>query len=192
MSNKINQINEKVRELKENYGFDLSNPKGITLGSKTYFAFDKRLALDAHDDYSGSYHLAKIPFENSHIVNVHLAHNKEFPITIGLAYPSNHGMHLQSPERGAMKFYHQGHDNDLHDTLKKWSMSESKRLHFSDSDFWEQEDGEIISGGNFADVNKHSRMVQAYQPHELRVSFPKESYKYNLLTEQLKIERLNK
>jgi hypothetical protein len=188
MSDKINKINEMLRELKENYGFDLSDPKGITLGSIAYFAFDKRLSLDAKDDYRGSYHLAKIPFENSHIVDLHLGERETPPITIGLTYPSNHGLHLQSAERGAMKFYYQGHDDDLHDTLKKWSMSESKRLHFSDSDSWEHEDGKVISYGNFADVNKHSDEVQAYKPHELQVLFPEESYKYNLLTEQLKKE----
>lgn len=185
MSNKITQINNRLRELKENYGFDLSNPKGITLGNKTYFALDKTLSLDARSDYSGSYHKAKIPFENSHIVDLTLGEREKFPITIGLTYPSNQGMHLQSAERGAIKFYHQGHDDDLHDTLKEWSMSESKRLHFSDSDFWEQEDGEVISYGNFADVNKNDNMFRAATPHELSVVFPNESYKYNLLTEQL-------
>jgi len=194
MSNKIKQINEKLRALKENHGFDLSDPRGVVLGGKPYFAVDKRLALDFQADYTGSYHRARIPFENSHIADIYVTQkqlsvdelSKVPTISASISYPSNKGMHLTSPDRDGFEFYHQGHDEGLHKKLEEWSKSESKALHLPDNEYWEEEEGTVITGPDAHEIRRNSPMqFDVDKPHEIEVLFPDESYKYNLLTEQL-------
>jgi len=195
MSNKIKQINEKLRELKENHGFDLSDPNGIALGGKLYFAVDKRLSLDYQDDYSGSYHQAKIPFENSHIVELYVQQQQlsvdkgsKIPaIGANVSYPSNKGMHLSSADRRDFGYYHQGHDEDLHKKLEEWSKSDSKALHLPDNEYWEDFEGTVVTGPDAHEIRRNSPIsFTVDKPHEIQVLFPDESYKYDLRTEQLK------
>ena len=195
MSDKIKQINEKLRALKENHGFDLSDPRGVVLGGKPYFAVDKRLSLDSKDDYTGSYHRARIPFENSHIADIYVSHkplssndkNLRFVMSASISYPSNKGMHLASTDIDDFEHYFKGHDERLHKKLEEWSKSESKALHLPDNDHWGEEEGTIITGPDAHEIRRNSPMqFDVDKPYEIEVLFPDKSYKYDLRTEQLK------
>jgi hypothetical protein len=192
MEDKVTQINQKLRELKEDYSVDFGNINGVTLGNKTYLAFSKLMSFTTGYD---SFHEAKIPFENTHIVDVTIRGRgprygnhrvARSGLYIGLTYPSNRGLHLMSAEDGAIQFYHHGHEADLHDTLDRWSKEESKSLYFLDNESYEDDDGEVRPGQDFAKTSETYKDFATNKPHEINVEYPYNTkYKYNLLTEQL-------
>lgn len=71
------QIQNALRNIKAQHGFDLLNPRGITIGDKPYPAITKRVWTDMsnNDVNHGSNFLVQIPFESGNRLSIRGGHN---------------------------------------------------------------------------------------------------------------------
>lgn len=199
---RISEINERLRDLKENYHVDLANPKGVGLGDKAYFATNKKLSMSAHE-----YHTLSFPFENGHILEMVIEHNPNSrlmtDIGFDITYPSNIGLHLThlpskyEENNGKMSiplhYAYRGSDKSLHDALEHYAKEPSKALKMPEVDSWENHSGRLVTGEAAQPIHKAFREnkvnftghLRDTKPNELKISYPEQHLIYNLVTEEL-------
>ena len=206
-ANKITEINEYLRSLKEAHHVDFLNPRGIGLGGKSYFAVDKLVNMPSK---TRTYRSAvpyrsgvRIPYENGNISDMFIGttpHTKHASgIEMYATYRSNVGSHLQHlPDRESDRLHEEhfinGSDELLHTTIANHANEPSMAIKMPDVDDWENYSGELVSGdearkvfAQHADNSRHGSGRNKFRnPNEILVSHDDGTYIYDHTTEQLR------
>ena len=199
--NKIAEINEHLRTLKEKRDVDFLDPKGVGLGGKSYFAVNKKIRIyNPLSSVVGNHYVshAQMPLsENGSISEMYIDHITG--INMYATYPSNVGSHLQHlPDRESDKLHEEwfknGSDELLHTTLENQAKAPSMAIKMPDVDDWENYSGRLVSGdeaskvfAQYADDGRHgSRRDKFRKPNEIHVVHKDGNYIYNHTTEQLR------
>lgn len=198
--NKIIEINEYLRKLKEEHHVDFLNPRGIGLGGKSYFAVDKILNMpNSTRTYRSG---VRIPYENGNISDMFIGDNptnKTSGIEMHATYRSNVGSHLQHlPSRKSdelhEKYFINGSDELLHNTIANHANEPSMAIKMPNVDNWEDYPGKLVSGdearkvfAQHADNSRHLPSLNKFRnPNEILVSYDDGTYIYDHTTEQLR------
>lgn len=206
-TDKITEINEHLRNLKEAHHVDFLNPRGIGLGGKSYFAVDKIVNMPSKTRYRSAVPYrggVRIPYENGNISDMFIGFPSDLRkhasgIEMYATYRSNVGSHLQHlPDREADRRHQEhfinGSDELLHTTIANHANEPSMAIKMPDVDDWENYSGKLVSGdearkvfAQHADDSRHGSGRNKFRnPNEILVSYDDGSYIYNHTTEQLR------
>jgi hypothetical protein len=198
-TNKITEINEYLRKLKEEHHVDFLNPKGIGLGGKSYFAIDKTVNMpNKIRTYRSG---VRIPYENGNISEMLIGKHptENAGIEMYATYRSNVGAHLQHlPDREEdnlhEEYFINGSDELLHTTLANHAKEPSMAIKMPNVDNWEDYSGKLVSGdearkvfAQHADDSRHGTSRHKFRnPNKILVSYNDGNYTYDHTTEQLR------
>ncbi len=199
--NKITEINEHLRTLKEKRDVDFLDPKGIGLGGKSYLAINKQIKIyHPSDSVVGNHYFsyAQIPLsENGSVSEMYIDHITG--INMYATYPSNVGTRLQHlPDREEdnlhEEYFKKGSDDLLHTTLENQAKAPSMAIKMPDVDDWQDYSGKLVSGdearkvfAQYSDDSRHGTSRHKFRkPHEIHVIHNDGNYIYNHATEQLR------